>query len=72
MIDDSHKVDLTAPDKTIIVEIYQVRSFLLFLNPTTSTAGYAMIRCINVFSFTNTVFVDGVWYECSRERLGPA
>jgi tRNA(Ser,Leu) C12 N-acetylase TAN1 len=53
MVGDAHKVDLTAPDKVILVEIYQVRPLL--------TRGVsAMARCFKV-SLAN--ISDGLWHE---------
>jgi hypothetical protein len=43
MVGDMHKVDLTSPDKVIIVEIYQVRLV------SASSDFSAMGRCILIF-----------------------
>ena len=56
MVGDLHKVNLTAPDRVIIVEIYQVR---LMLNQTFSNGVLVGL----FFRYTDPRVLDSVWYE---------
>jgi tRNA acetyltransferase TAN1 len=70
MVDDMHKVNLTSPDRVIIVEIYQVRLGLMGVP--------AMGRCTDIISrllthVSQTVcgmsVVGGDWEELKRFNL---